>query len=414
MAAAVREPWLGTPPGRTTAATVSRCTRLRRDGDWRGACLAAGFQVDLDLDEAAGVYGHGAVPRLRADLGELVPDLLWQYLPDSFHERSFDATVVVLSPLAFLSGSLPEPPALVVTMPSEPDTQRRPRVALADPDRLPKRTTRVLPAPCWRAGSVTERRDAYTLPEPYAAGEVAALRDGTLLPDDLHPLVHDALYPDRVYAPVAPSWQWPVVRVRCGAVWHEVRVVGGRLDTLAHDDREIDREFAFGGLGGAMGGCAAAAWAWRTGTGRLPRRLRWQRTDFFRHARYGHTDDVLAMLDAGFDIAARDGAGATLMHYLGHVDYRRLWPRLRAVGLPVDARDHQRRTPLRHAVALQHEEVVALLLDAGADPHATDTDGNSPITWQERYVETYRRSHRLAQPLPPSSILARLRAGASG
>jgi hypothetical protein len=199
--------------------------------------------------------------------------------------------------------------------------------------------------------------------------------------------------------------------VRCGAVWHEVRIVGGRLNTPEHDDREIDREFAFGGLGGAMGGCAAAACAWRTGRGRLPKQLRWHRNDFFRHAWCGHADDVLAMLDAGFDIAARDGAGATLMHYLARGEHARLWPRLRAAGLPVDGRDHQGRTPLRNAVAMQAEEVVTLLLDAGADPHATDVERNSPITWQQRYVEAYRRRvDPGSDQTPPSSILARLRA----
>jgi hypothetical protein len=193
-------------------------------------------------------------------------------------------------------------------------------------------------------------------------------------------------------------------------VWHEVRIVDGRLDTPAHDDREIDREFAFGGLGGAMGGCAAAAWGWRTGRGRLPRRLRWQRIDFFLHARNGHTDDVMAMLDAGFDVAARDSTGATLMHYLGRVDHRQLWPRLRAARLPVDSRDHRGRTPLRHAVELQAEEVVVLLLDAGADPHAIDVDRVSPVAWQQRHMEAYQRRLRpLSEQVPPSSILARLR-----
>ncbi|GIH19494.1 ankyrin repeat domain-containing protein [Rugosimonospora africana] len=415
MTAVARDPWRGTPPGHATAATVATCTRLRHGGDWRAACAAAGFHVDVDFDAARAAYGPDVVRRLTADLGELVPDLLWQYLPDLFHTRlSLDPRVVVLSPVARASGSPPKPPALVVTLASEPDTVRRPRLTLAHQDRLPRHSIRTLPAACWRAGAVAERRDAYTVPEPYAAGEVDALRVGAMSPDDLHPLVHDALYPDRVRAPVAPSWTWPPVRVRCGAVWHEVRIVDGRLDTPAHDDREIDREFTFGGLGGPMGGCASAVRAWRTGEGRLPKRLRWQRVDFFRHALYGHTDDVLAMLDAGFDVAARDGAGATLMHYLGRVDHRRLWPRLRAAGLPVDTRDHQGGTPLRHAVALQSEEVVTLLLDAGADPHAIDADRTSPIDRQEQYVEDYRR-HRQLLPaqVPPSSILARLRATAA-
>jgi hypothetical protein len=419
VTAVTHGPCLGTRPGHTTAATVATCTRLRQAGDWRGACEAAGFHVDVDLDVASARYGRRAVRRLHADLGELVPDLLWQYLPGSFQERQpYDSTAVVLSPLARVSGSLPEAPFLVVTLVSEPDTVRRPRLALGDPGRLamPKPSIWPLPAPCWRAGAVAERREAYAQPEPYAAGELAALRDGLVSPDALHPLVYDALFPGRARAPVARSSQWPPVRVRCGTVWHEVRIAGGRLETLAHDDREIDRELAFGGLGGVIGGCASAVRTWRSSRGRLPKKLRWQRGDFFRHALHGQTEDVLAMLDAGFDLTARDGAGAGLTHYLCRVDHGRLWPRLRTAGLPMDTRDHQGRTPLRYAVELQDEEVVALLLNGGADPYATDAEGTTPVGWQERYMERYfewyRRRHAMAKQVPPSPILARLRAPA--
>jgi hypothetical protein len=417
-----RDPWRGTPVRHAPAATISACTRLRHSGDWRGACVEAGFHVDIDLGVIMAGYGAAAARRLEADLGELAPDLLWQYLPDEFHVLTTSISVVVLSPLAEPAGTRPTPPALTISLPPEPDLARGPLLAVGDPGTLSKWCT-VLPVWCWRADAVTERRDAYTALDRRVGGEVTSLREGRMSPDDLHPLVHDVLYPGRAQVPVVTRWEWPAVRVRCGSGWHEVRIAGGRLTTLAHDDDEVAREWAIGELGGPMPGCVSVLRAWATGRGRLPKRLRWQRGDFFRHARYGHTDDVLAMLDAGFDIAARDGAGATLVHYLGRVDHRRLWPRLRDAGLPLDTRDHEGRTPLNYAVALRNEDVVALLLDVGADPHVADVNGRSPIDWQERNVQLYaadlrgrlgRRVRRSQARHPaerslPSSILARLR-----
>ncbi|HEY2670579.1 MAG TPA: ankyrin repeat domain-containing protein [Rugosimonospora sp.] len=415
MTRAQRDPWRGTRLGYASESTIATCTRLRRAGDWRGARAAAGFHVDVDLADVSGRYGTEAARQLETDLRDLAPDLLWQYLPDQYHRLLPWDSWGMLSHLTHPTGATPTAPALAITFPQEPDVPRRPRLTLAESDWLRPLTNPSWPVWCWRADAVTGRRDAYSGTDSRVADEVASLRDGDLSPDELHPLVHDALYPGRTRRPVLTRWEWPAVRVRCGTVWHEVRIGGGRLNTPSHDDTEIAREFAFGGLGGAMHGCASAVRAWRTGRGRLPKRLRWQRADFFLHAYYGHTDDVLAMLDAGFDVAARDGAGRTLMHYLGRVDHRRLVPRLRGVGLPPDTRDHEGRTPLGHAVELQAEEVVALLLDAGADPDVVDARRYSPIGWQVRQVEDHRRrAGRPAGQSPPSSILARLREHAVG
>jgi ankyrin repeat protein len=144
-------------------------------------------------------------------------------------------------------------------------------------------------------------------------------------------------------------------------VWHEVQIAGGRLNTFAHTNAEINRELVLGALNGPAARCAAVAGTWRTGRGWLPRQLRRQRREFYLHARAGRTDDVLAMLDDGFDIAAPDETGATLMHYLLYLDVARMWPRLLAARLPVDARDHTGRTALDYARAYGLDHVVRTL-----------------------------------------------------
>lgn len=167
--------------------------------------------------------------------------------------------------------------------------------------------------------------------------------------------------------PAGEHWEWPAVRVRCGAGWHWMQIGDGHLNALDHTQAEIQREFTLAGLGGPMAGCASVLQIWRTGRGRLPKVLRQQRRDFYLHARYGYTDEVLAMLDDGFDITAPDSEGATLMHYLVHLDHERIWPRLHAAGLSVDARDCQGRTPLERASQCRNEPVWRLLRTAGAN-----------------------------------------------
>ncbi|MFB4314249.1 ankyrin repeat domain-containing protein [Actinomadura sp. 21ATH] len=198
------------------------------------------------------------------------------------------------------------------------------------------------------------------------------LRTGALGPDDLHPLVRSALfpaYPDpgRPAGPPAEPAAPEPVRVRCkGGEWHEVVVRDGDL-RIPHTDEEREREQALEALGGKVTGCFAVHTAWRTSTGRLPRRLREQRQELFLHLQHGDTPAVLRLLNAGAAVRSLDGRKRTLLHHLHLVDHEELLPRLLKAGLDLEARDQGGRTPLHMAVGDHGSpELVRALVDAGA------------------------------------------------
>ncbi|MQY15504.1 hypothetical protein SRB5_56860 [Streptomyces sp. RB5] len=60
---------------------IEKATARRRAGDWAGACVAAGVDVDLNLRAAADAYGRELATAVRADLRHLAPDLLRWHLP---------------------------------------------------------------------------------------------------------------------------------------------------------------------------------------------------------------------------------------------------------------------------------------------------------------------------------------------
>ncbi|MER5338572.1 ankyrin repeat domain-containing protein [Micromonospora sp. NPDC002717] len=217
---------------------------------------------------------------------------------------------------------------------------------------------------------------AFGIPGPT---DVALLHRGDLTPDELHPLVHEALFPGRAQAwrAAAPAPPAPI-RIRCGPDWHVVRPADGRLVTPHHSDEELRREFLLAGLGGPLLGCAAAVRAWRTGARPVPKEIRRLRQDVFARALHGDTDGVLALLADGLDPGLRDGTGGTLMHWLSHLDHTRMLPALAAAGLDVDERDRDGRAPLHAAAVALDTEVMAALLAAGADPDAVDAQGRTP------------------------------------
>ncbi|MBO4208668.1 ankyrin repeat domain-containing protein, partial [Micromonospora echinofusca] len=219
---------------------------------------------------------------------------------------------------------------------------------------------------------------------PYVFGlaapaDVALLRHGRLRPDELHPLVHAALFPDRVQ-----SWHPPApaprrhVRVWCGPDWHVVEVTGGQIRSRHHTADELQREFLLAGLGGPITGCAAAVRAWRTGAAPVPKEIRTIRRDVFALARHGDTDGLLAVLADGLDVGLRDGRGGTLLHWVSHVDHARVLPVLLAAGLSPADRDRAGGTPLHAAAEALAVEVMTALVDAGADPQARDGAGRTP------------------------------------
>lgn len=204
------------------------------------------------------------------------------------------------------------------------------------------------------------------------------LRVGRITPDELHPLVCRALFPDHPPAAGPPSPPKPEpVRVRCGGVWHEVRPTGGHL-TIPHTAAEELREQAITAFGATTMGCFATKRAWLTGTGRLPRRLRPQRQDLFWRARHGDTAGVVELLYAGMDLAVRDGQRLTLLHLLPGLDHEVLLPRLLAAGLDLDSRDDLGRTPMHCAVGNDGSPaLIRALFDAGAAITVVDHAGQS-------------------------------------
>jgi hypothetical protein len=224
---------------------------------------------------------------------------------------------------------------------------------------------------------------AVELPQLFwrRSPDLDLVRAGRLTPDELHPLVREALFPERVPdGPVGPGGGAPpeVARVRCRGEWHEVSFRRGELCLHAHTDEERRREGALRALGGEVPGCFAVRERW-DGDGRLPRALREQRRELFHRVERGDTEGVLRCLESGFDAHTRDGEGRSLLHCLHLLDHEVLLPRLLDEGLDLEAHDVRGRTPLQAAV--DHgapAAAVRALVDAGA---RTDVSGGSP--WKE-------------------------------
>ncbi|MET9730302.1 ankyrin repeat domain-containing protein [Streptomyces sp. NPDC006458] len=220
--------------------------------------------------------------------------------------------------------------------------------------------------------------------------DIGLLRAGRSRPEDLHPLVSAALFPQAAPAvgPPGPATTPAPVRVRCGRDWHEVVARDGVLD-IPHTRQEQQRELALRAFGGAVSGCFAVRHTWATGEGRLPRGLEDQRRELFQHVQHGDTAAVLDLLDAGTDPYVRDGRGRGLLHLLHLLDHRELLPRLLAAGLDLEARDKTDRTPLQNAVHWGGSVLlVTELLDAGARIDVIDEMELSLAQVVRRYERT--------------------------
>ncbi|GIJ50728.1 hypothetical protein Val02_76140 [Virgisporangium aliadipatigenens] len=190
------------------------------------------------------------------------------------------------------------------------------------------------------------------------------LRLGMIEPAELHPLVHRALFPAAgpvAMAPFRVDVTAPA-RVRCGADWHVVRVVDGRL-RVPHSDDDLRREAVLSAFGARSSGCAAVWAAWYSGH-RVPRLLRELRQHVFDVAFHGDAAGVLALLDAGFDPKARINGGSTLLHYLSHLDHEELLPRLLAAGLDPTTVDASGLPPIGVAMAWRRERLIDDLVAA--------------------------------------------------
>ncbi|MEU0488487.1 hypothetical protein ABZ249_04615 [Nocardiopsis sp. NPDC006139] len=64
---------------------IERATECRLDGDWEGACEAAGVDVWIDLDRVRRDQGAEAADAVQEDLLHLVPDLLRWHFPRALY-----------------------------------------------------------------------------------------------------------------------------------------------------------------------------------------------------------------------------------------------------------------------------------------------------------------------------------------
>lgn len=237
--------------------------------------------------------------------------------------------------------------------------------------------TAVVPEACWRR-----------LPD------LDLLRDGHP-PERLHPLVREALFPNRITTGIAtgvaeepPGSELSApVRIRCRGEWHEVSFRDGDLH-IPHSAEEQRREDAMRAFGGATAGCFAARYAWASGTERLPKALRDLRGELFARVQHGDLPGVRGLLDAGVDPRARDARRRTLLHMLHlldpadpkvrddqqelaqrlrHLDHDGLLARLLAAGLDINGRDENQRTPLFDTICGGGSvALIRALLTAGA------------------------------------------------
>jgi len=118
-------------------------------------------------------------------------------------------------------------------------------------------------------------------PELPASGQedpwfLPPLRTGALAPDGLHPLVQEALFPNRPAQPYRRPPGVPVpdrIAVACAGRRHHVGFRGGHLVLLSHGPDEFRREQVLTALTAQASGCFEVLRNWTAGTGWLPDHL---------------------------------------------------------------------------------------------------------------------------------------------
>ena len=106
------------------------------------------------------------------------------------------------------------------------------------------------------------------------------------------------------------------------------------------------------------------------------------RTPLHYAAADGAVAEVARLLATGADPNARDDNGWTPLHFASQENSAEIVRALIAAGAKLDARDSYGNTALCTAVFASRGDgaVIALLRAAGADPHAANDSGVTPLT----------------------------------
>ena len=112
----------------------------------------------------------------------------------------------------------------------------------------------------------------------------------------------------------------------------------------------------------------------------------------------GKVQNMALLLEAGADIELKDGGtGSTALIAAAHGRRADGIEFLIKAGANLHATDIRGRTALHQAVIVGVAEPVDILLDAGADPFATDKDDNIPFDYARgnsdwiKHLSTYKR-----------------------
>jgi hypothetical protein len=291
----------------------------RAQGDWAGACAAAGVDVQLDLRRVARTRGAEFAALVRADVRHLVPDLLrWHWprvAPDGRLRPGltvglaaypwYDTHLVARSAPAWVPGQRLRL-ALRSAADGAPRPDRRFRLDLHRhlwdgrhlcelPARLattwPAEAARLLAADAVAGTAVLVRagRRRFVLDGPllfpvdgrhhpacpvlpdaatWRLPDVQLLDAGLITRGELHPLLvpylpggppaHSPESPYPHQGPPADAGTLDPGVIDCGGARHRIGFAGGVLTAFDHDPAEVRREQLLAALGGPLAPCLQA------------------------------------------------------------------------------------------------------------------------------------------------------------
>jgi hypothetical protein len=279
---------------------IESATARRAVGDWSGACAAARVDVDLNLRAVRRTHGSECAATLRADLRQLVPDLLrWHFpriSPDGLVRPGLTVSLarygslhlVARTPPAWADAGQrislalwdPASPLAGARGHPHPHPSRRFRLDLHRHLWDARRTAELRersgspdddPTIRWQAEAALLRADAPVVVRlgarrrlvlnPDAPGAPVELPDAsTWLPPDVELLHAGLIDGDRLHPLVASALGAATSRspdtatdpslVECRGATHRIGIVDGVLVPLDHDPAEIRREELLAALGG--------------------------------------------------------------------------------------------------------------------------------------------------------------------